>query len=171
MAGASMRSYSKVLQRARDATFQTSNQQNEPQNFTRETEVVAKLPQKRTRQYIYDLLTKLKIPFKHIESIVEKGGGLVDFTCSTVGEAQHLAAAMQRHKDVEFVRMVLSEFTDVKVHWVPGRFPNERIIAAIERHHGKFTIRVLYATATAFETADAHMKQGLCVSRNAIYRR
>jgi len=32
---------------------------------------------------------------------------------------------------------VLSEYTDIKVNWVLGRFPNERIISAIERHHSK----------------------------------
>ena len=99
--------------------------------------MVAKLPQKRTRQYIYDLLTKLKIQFKHIERIVERRGGMVDFTCNTIGQAQHLAAALLSHKDVEFATTVLSEYTVIKVHWVPGRFPNERIISAIERHHGK----------------------------------
>ena len=94
------------------------------QGFTRDTEVTAKLPQKRTRQYIYDLLTKTNFPIKNIESIVERRGGLVDFMCGTVPQAKQLAAALRRHHGVEFARHVLSEYTDIKVHWIPGCFTN-----------------------------------------------
>ena len=85
---------------------------SEKQTFTRYTEVVAKLPLKRTRQHIYDLLTKVNFPFKNIKSIVERRGGMVDFTCGTISPTK-LLAALKRHKDVEFARLVNSEYTDV----------------------------------------------------------
>ena len=137
MANVTPKRYSEVLQTTGRRRSQDSRQNYEVQTFTRDTEVVAKLPQKRTRQYIYDLLTKISFPFKNIESIVERRGGMVDFTCETIHQAKLLATALQRHKEVEFARLVNSEFTDVKLHWVPGRFPNQKIVDAIERFHGK----------------------------------
>ena len=137
MANVTPKRYSEVLQTSGRRQSQDSRQNSEVQTFTRDTEVVAKLPQKRTRQYIYDLLTKVSFPFKNIDGIVERRGGMVDFTCGTIHQAKLLATALQRHKEVEFARLVNSEFTDVKLHWVPGRFPNQRIVQAIERFHGK----------------------------------
>jgi len=83
MASTSRQSYSRVLQN--DGTFnnEKANQTEESLGFSRETEVVAKFLQKRTRQYIYDMLNKIKFPFKNVESIVERRGGMVDFTCQT----------------------------------------------------------------------------------------
>jgi len=137
MATSTPRRYSQVLQTFGRQNAQDAMDVSDMQLFSRETEVVAKLPLKRTRQYIYDLLTKVSYPFKNIESIVERRGGMVDFTCGTVDQAKHLAASLERHKGVEFARLVYSEYTDVKVHWVPGRFPNHRIVSAIEKFHGK----------------------------------
>jgi len=137
MATSTPRRYSQVLQTYGRQHAQDAMQASERQLFSRETEVVAKLPLKRTRQYIYDLLTKVNYTFKNIESIVERRGGMVDFTCGTVDQAKHLAASLERHRGVEFARLVYSEYTDVKEHWVPGRFPNHRIVSAIEKFHGK----------------------------------
>jgi len=137
MATSTPRRYSQVLQTFGRQNAQDAMDVSDVQLFSRETEVVAKLPLKRTRQYIYDLLSKVNYPFKNIECIVERRGGMVDFTCGTVDQAKHLAASLERHKGVEFARLVYSEYTDVKVHWVPGRFPNHRIVSAIEKFHGK----------------------------------
>jgi len=132
MATSTPKRYSQVLQTFGRQYTQDSMHANEEQTFSRETEVVAKFPLKRTRQYIYDLLTKVNYPFKYIECFVERRGGMVDFTCGTVDQAKLLATALEKHKGVEFARLVHSEYTDVKLHWVPGRFPNNRIVAVIE---------------------------------------
>jgi len=137
MANPTPKKYSEVLQNSGRQQAQESRRVIEKVTFTRDTEVVAKLPQKRTRQYIYDLLTKVAFPFKNIESIVERRGGMVDFTCGTIHQAKLLSAALKKHQEVEFARLVNSEYTDVKLHWIPGRFPNQRIVEAIERFHGK----------------------------------
>ena len=50
--------------------------------FSRDTEVMAKWPEKRSRQYIYDLLQNVKFNIGQLEAIVERRGGMVDFTCS-----------------------------------------------------------------------------------------
>ena len=83
------------------------------------------------------MLNKIKFPFKNVESIVERRGGMEDFTCQTKNQTKQLAAALECHSDVQFARLVRSDYTDVKIHWIPGRFPNQKIVAAIERHHGK----------------------------------
>jgi len=158
MALSSGKSYSQALQYANRQNMHTSADMSNRQEFTRETEVTAKLPQKKARQYIYDLLTKIKFPMMRIESIVERRGGLVDFTCQTVSQVKQLAVALRGHQGVEFARLVLFEFTDIKVHWIPGRFPNSRIIAAIERHHGK-----------VYETKLLRGRQGIADGRR-LYR-
>jgi len=137
MASTSRQSYSRVLQNDGAFNNEKANQTEESLGFSRETEVVAKFPQKRTRQYIYDMLNKIKFPFKNVESIVERRGGMVFFTCQTKNQAKQLSAALECHRDVECARLVLSDYTDVKIHWIPERFPNQKIVAAIERHHGK----------------------------------
>jgi len=137
MSLSSGKSCSQALQYANRQNIHTSADMSNRQEFTRETEVIAKHQQKRTRQYIHDLLTKIKFPIVRIESIVQRRGGLADFTCQTVSQAKQLAIALRGHLGVEFAQRVLTEFTDIKVHWIPGRFPNSRIIAAMERHHGK----------------------------------
>jgi len=43
---------------------------------------MAKLPEKRMRQHIYDLLQKVKFNIRQLEATVERRGGMVDFTCS-----------------------------------------------------------------------------------------
>jgi len=113
MALSSGQSYSQALQYANRQNMHTSADMSNRQEFTRETEVTAKLPQKRTRQCIYDLLTKIKFPITRIESIVERIGGLVDFTCQTVSKAKQLAVALRGHQGVEFVRLVLSEYINL----------------------------------------------------------
>jgi len=73
-----------------------------PQNvewFSRDTEVMAKLPEKRTRQYIYDLLQKVKFDILHLEAIVERRGGMVDFTCSWNESAQLLVKLLSPIKE------------------------------------------------------------------------
>ena len=137
MASTNRQSYRKVLQNDGAFDNEKANQSEESLGFSRETEVVAKFPQKRTRQYIYDMLNKIKFPLKNVESIVERRGGIVDFTCQTKNQAKQLAAALECHSDVQFARLVRSDYTYVKTHWIPGRFPNQKIVAAIERHHGK----------------------------------
>jgi len=62
MALSTGQSYSQALQYANRQNMHTSADMSNRQEFTRETEVTAKLPQKRTRQCIYDLLTKIKFP-------------------------------------------------------------------------------------------------------------
>jgi len=105
--------------------------------FSRDTEVMAKLPEKRSRQYIYDLLQKVKFNICQLEAIVERRGGMVDFTCSCKEAAQLLVKLLSPLKEVGFVRLFDPEFTDIKVHWVPHRFPNSEMIKTIEERHGK----------------------------------
>jgi len=62
---------------------------------------------------------------------------MVYFPAGTIDQAKQLAIVLERHKGVEFAPLVYSEYTDVQVHWVPGRFPHHRILAAIEQFHGK----------------------------------
>jgi len=88
MASTSRQSYSRVLQNGGAFTNEKANQTEESLGFSRETEVVAKFPQKRTRQYIYDMVNNIKFPFKNVESIVERRGGMVDFTCQTKNQAK-----------------------------------------------------------------------------------
>jgi len=111
MAFSTGQSYSQALQYANRQNMHSSTDMSNRQEFTRKTEVTAKLPQKRTRQYIYDLLTEIKFPIMRIESIVERRDGLVDFTCKIVSQAKQLAVALRGHQGVEFARLVLSEFT------------------------------------------------------------
>ena len=137
MASTSRQSYNRVLQNYGAFNNEKANHSEESLGFLRETDVSPKLPQKRTKQYIYDMLNKIKFPLKNVESIVERRGGMVDFTCQTKNQAKQLAAALECHSDVEFARLVRSDYTDFKLHWIPGRFPHQKIVAAIERHHGK----------------------------------
>jgi len=118
--------------------------------FSRDAEVMAKLPEKRSRQYIYDLLQKVKFNVGQLEAIVERRGGMVDFTCSCKEPAQLLVKLRSPLKEVGFVRLFDPEFTDIKVHWVPHRFPNSEMIKTIEER--KFILQKHYRTKMAFTT-------------------
>jgi len=52
------------------------------------------------------IVDKNRFPFKNLESIVERRGRMVDFTCETFSQEKQLASALEKHKDVEFARLV-----------------------------------------------------------------
>jgi len=52
------------------------------------TEAMAKLPEERKREYIYDLLQKVKLNISQLETIVERRGGMVDFTYQSKESAE-----------------------------------------------------------------------------------
>jgi len=63
---------------------------------------MAKLPEKRSRQFIYDLLQKVKLNIGQLEVIVERRGGIVDFTCSCKGSDELLVKLLSPMTEVGF---------------------------------------------------------------------
>ena len=49
---------------------------------------MAKLPEERKREYIYDLLQKVKMNISQLETIVERRGGMMDFTYQSKESAE-----------------------------------------------------------------------------------
>ena len=62
--------------------------------YNQEKEVYAKLPHKRSREYIYQLLEKVRFPIQEIDGLIEKRGNMVEFTCNTRRAAETLAEAL-----------------------------------------------------------------------------
>jgi len=102
--------------------------------YNQEKEVFAKLPDKRSREYIYQLLEKVKFP---LDGIVEKRARMVDFTCTTRQTAEKLADVLSTRKEVSFARVRDPEYTDIKSQWVPADFSDERIREVLQQHYGE----------------------------------
>jgi len=94
--------------------------------YNQEKEVFVKLPNKRSWEYIYQLLEKANFPLQKIDGIIEKRGKMVDFRCKTRRSAENLAEALSTHEEVTFARVRDLEYTDVKFHWVPSDFPYKK---------------------------------------------
>jgi len=62
--------------------------------YNQENEVYGKLPHKRSREYIYQLLEKVRFPIQEIDGLIEKRGNMVEFTCNTRRAAETLAEAL-----------------------------------------------------------------------------
>ena len=62
---------------------------------------------------------------------------MVDFTCTTRQTAEKLADVLSTRKEVSFARARDPEYTDIKFHWVPADFPDERITEVLQRHYGE----------------------------------
>jgi len=105
-------------------------------DYNQEHEVHAKMPEKRSREYIYQMLEKIKFPLMEIEGIVERRG-MVDFTCSSRKSAERLAASLSTRQEISFARVRDPEYTDVKFHWVPANFPDGRIKDVLYRLYGE----------------------------------
>ena len=56
---------------------------------------------------------------------------MVEFTCRTRRSAENLAEALSTREEVTFARVRDPEYTDVKFHWVPSDFPDEKIQGVI----------------------------------------
>jgi len=104
--------------------------------YNQEKEVYAKLPHERSREYIYQLLEKVRFPIQEIDGLIEKRGNMVEFTCNTRRGAENLAEALSTRDEVAFARVRGPEYTDVKFHWVPSDFPDEKIKGVIFRMYG-----------------------------------
>ena len=70
--------------------------------YNQEKEVYAKLPHKRSRECIYQLLEKVHFPIQEIDGVIEKRGNMVDFTCKTRRTAENLAEALSTRDGVPF---------------------------------------------------------------------
>jgi len=107
------------------------------EDFNRETEVQAKLIAKPSREYIYELLTKMRFPLIKIEAIIERRGNTVDFTCKDRISAESLQRLLDKHPNVREARLFESEFIDVKLTGVPHRLPDGKIIAFLNKGNGE----------------------------------
>ena len=105
--------------------------------YNQEKEVYAKLPHKRSREYIYQLIEKVHFPIQEIDGVIEKRGNMVNFTCKTRQAAENLAEALSTRDEVAFARIRDPEYTDIKFHWVPSDFPDEKIKGVIFRMFGE----------------------------------
>jgi len=108
-----------------------------PEEFKRDTEVQVKLVAKPSREYIYELLTKARFPLFKIEAIIERRSNTVDFTCKDRDSAEHLQRLLEKHPNVREARLFESEFIDVKLIGVPHRLPDGKIIAFLSRRNGE----------------------------------
>jgi len=62
--------------------------------YNEENDVYTKMPEKRSREYIYQLLEKIRFTLIEIEGIVKRRVGMVDSTCSSRKSAVALAEAL-----------------------------------------------------------------------------
>jgi len=105
--------------------------------YNQKKEVFAKLPHKRSREYINQLLEKVHFPIQEIDGVIEQRGNMVDFTCKTRQAAENLAEALSTRDEVAFARVRDPEYTDVKFHWVRSDFPEQKIKGVIFRMYGE----------------------------------
>jgi len=106
-------------------------------DFNHVTDVQAKLIAKPSREYIYELLTKMRFPLIKIETIIERRGNTVDFTCKDRISAESLQRLLDKHPNVREARLFESEFIDVKLTGVPHRLPDGKIIAFLNKRNGE----------------------------------
>jgi len=99
--------------------------------------VYTKMPEKRSREYIYQLLEKIKLSVIEIEGIAERRVVMVDFTCSSRKSAVALAEALSTRHEVSFAKVRDPEYIEVKFNWVPADFPDNRIKGVLERLYGE----------------------------------
>jgi len=85
--------------------LQAGEEQSKKHVYNQENEVYAKLPNKRSREYIYQFLENVNFPIQEIDGVIEKRRNMVDFTCKTRRSAEHLAAALPARKEVTFARV------------------------------------------------------------------
>ena len=106
-------------------------------NFNHVTDVQAKLIAKPSREYIYELLTKMRFPLIKIETIIERRGNTVDFIYKDRISAESLQRLLDKHPNVREARLFESEFIDVKLPGVPHRLPDGKIIAFLNKRNGE----------------------------------
>jgi len=82
------------------------------EQFTRDTEVQVKLVTKPSREYIYELLTKMRFPLMNVEAIIERRANIVDFTCKNRESVEKLVQLLHNHPNVREARLFESEFVD-----------------------------------------------------------
>ena len=126
-----------AMPRSWNAVVASDVEKDNREEFKRETEVQARLIVKPSRDYIYDLLTKMRFPLIKIEAIIERRGNLVDFTCKDRNSAETLQRMLEKHPNVKEARLFESEYTDVKLTGVPHRLPDGKIINLLNKRHGE----------------------------------
>ena len=83
--------------------------------YNEENEVYTKMPpEKRSREYMYQLLEKIRFPLIEIEGIAERRAVMVDFRCSSRKSAVALAEALSTWHEVSFAKVRDREYIDVK---------------------------------------------------------
>jgi len=80
---------------------------NEAELFQRDTEVQVRLVTKPSREYIYELLTKMRFPLMNVEAIIERRSNIVDFTCKNRESAERLVHLLHNHPNVKEARRTL----------------------------------------------------------------
>ena len=74
--------------------------------YNEENEVYTKMPpEKRSREYMYQLLEKIRFPLIEIEGIAERRAVTVDFRCSSRKSAVALAEALSTRHEVSFAKV------------------------------------------------------------------
>jgi len=105
--------------------------------FNRDTEVQVKLVSKPSREYIYELLTKIRFPLINVEAIIERRLNIVDFTCKNRDSAEKLVSLLRNHPNVQEARLFESEFVDVKFTGVPHRLPDGKLVSLLNKRNGE----------------------------------
>ena len=126
-----------VPRKSYSSVVAASTNSGDVEDFVRDTEVQAKLVAKPSREYIYELLTKMRFPLLKIEAIIERRGNTVDFTCTDRSSAEHLQRLLEKHPNVREARLFESEFIDVKLIGVPHRLPDGKLIAFLSKRNGE----------------------------------
>jgi len=92
---------------------------------------------KPSREYIYELLTKIRFPLINVEAIIERRMNIVDFTCKNRESAEKLVHLLHNHPNVQEARLFESEFVDVKFTGVPHRLPDGKLVGLLNKRNGE----------------------------------
>ena len=117
------------------ARVRTGNKQHF--EYENDFEVTVKFLNNVTREEVYKEVKKVNWPIATIVGIVMRPGNLVDFTLKTKENAVKMAESLRNSENIRDVVAHADSVSEVRIGFIPPRFPSEPIIEYLTSKHGQ----------------------------------
>ena len=105
--------------------------------YENDHEVTSKFLVNPTRESVYKEIKKLNWPFTTILGMVMRPGNLVDFTLKSTENAIKMAECLRKSDFVRDVVAHADSVTEVRIDFIPPRFPTDPISEYLTSRHGE----------------------------------
>ena len=105
--------------------------------YENDFEVTVKFVNNTTREEVYKEVKKVNWPITTIVGIVMRPGNLVDFTLKTKENAIKMAEILRNSENNRDVVAHADSVSEVRIDFIPPRFPSEPIIEYLTSKHGQ----------------------------------